>query len=70
MLAAYAGGGYLMSLKEKIMKPLMDAQYEKGLEKGAADEAAKHEAWKERQKALGAVFVPDPEDETEGAEQK
>lgn len=40
MLVAYAGGAYLMSLKEKIMKPLMDAQYEKG----AADASAKHEA--------------------------
>ena len=65
MLASYAGGAFIMSLKEKIMKPLMDAQFEKGLKKGAADEAAKHEAWKERQRALGAVFVPDPEDEAE-----
>lgn len=70
MLMAYAGGAYLMSLKEKIMKPLMEAQYEKGLEKGAADASAKHEAWKARQRALGVIFVPDPEDGTEGGPER
>ena len=66
MLASYAGGAFIMSLKEKIMKPLMDAQYEKG----AADEAAKHEAWKARQRALGVIFVPDPEDGAEGGPER
>ena len=67
MLASYAGGACIMSLKEKLMKPLLDAQYEKGLEQGAADASAKHEAWKARQEAAGVVFVPDPEDSEEEA---
>ena len=36
MLASYAGGAFIMSLKEKIMKPLMDAQYEKDIEIGSS----------------------------------
>ena len=55
-----------MSLLEKLMKPLLDAQYEKG----AADTSAKHEAWKARQESAGVVFVPDPEDSEKGAADK
>ncbi len=50
-----------MSLKERLTKPLLDAQYEKGV----ADASPKYEAWKTRQEAAEVVFVPDPE---EGAE--
>ena len=50
-----------MPLLEKLLKPLLDAQYEKG----AADTSAKYEAWKARQEAAGVVFVPDPEDSEE-----
>ena len=67
MLASYAGGAFIMSLKEKLMKPLLDAQYEKGLEQGMAATAAKYEAWKARQEAAGVVFFPDPEDSEEEA---
>lgn len=52
-----------MPLLEKLMKPLLDAQYEKG----AADTSANYEAWKARQEAAGVVFVPDPEDSEEEA---
>ena len=51
-----------MSLKERLMKPLLEAQFEKGLEQGITTASADFEAWKERQRAAGAVFVPDPED--------
>ena len=42
MLVSYAGGAYLMSLKEKIMKPLMDAQYEKGLDRNWQQAGNRH----------------------------
>lgn len=67
-MLAYFGGGYLMSLKERIMKPLLDAQFEKGIEKGTATAEAEFQAWKERQKAAGVVFAPDPENEDTEAE--
>lgn len=54
-----------MSLKERIMKPLLDAQFEKGV----ATTTAKYEAWKTRQEAVGVVFVPDPEDGEEPSAQ-
>ncbi len=66
MLASYAGGVFIMSLKEKLLKPLLDAQFEKGYEIGAANASAEYEAWKARQEAAGVVLVPDPEDGTEG----
>ena len=76
----YFGGPSLMSLKEKLMKPLLDAQFDKGMEEGVqkgiqqgiqqgieqgieqgiATASAEFEAWKEQQRAAGAVFVPDP----------
>ena len=63
-----------MSLKEKIMKPLMDAQFEKGKEEGikigTASTSAKYEAWKARQEAAGVIFAPDPEDTPEDGEEK
>ncbi len=63
-----------MPLLEKLMKPLLDAQYEKGYEigfkigyemgyqQGLEIAAKKIEAWKERQRAVGVIFVPEPED--------
>ena len=55
-----------MSLKEKLMKPLLDAQfkkgYEQGLQQGRDAARAKRRAWKEYQEAAGVVFVPDPRD--------
>lgn len=59
-----------MPLLEKLLKPLLDAQYEKGYEigfkigyqQGLEIAAKKIEAWKERQRAAGVSFVPEPED--------
>ena len=63
-----------MSLKERIMKPLLDAQFEKGLQKGIeqgiATVSAEFEAWKKRQEAAGVIFVPDPEDSEKEAVDK
>lgn len=55
-----------MPLLEKLLKPLLDAQYEKGYEigyqQGLEIAAKKIEAWKERQRAAGVSFAPEPED--------
>lgn len=64
-----------MSLLEKLMKPLLDAQYQKGFEIGYKQglemaAAERIEAWKERQRAAGVIFVPDPEDNAQDAEDK
>ena len=59
-----------MALLETLLKPLLDAQREAGIEIGKKEAKAavqkEFEAWKERQRAAGVEFVDDesPEDPT------
>lgn len=66
MLAVLAithiGGNRIMALLETLLKPLLDAQREKGKEEAEAE----FEEWKARQRDAGVQFVDDepPEDPT------
>ena len=67
------GGNRIMALLEILMRPLLDAQLEAGIElgrkegkeegeaQGRSQANAEFEAWKERQRAAGAVFFDDDE---------
>ncbi len=54
-----------MALLEILMKPLLDAQLEAGIEIGKAEVTKEFEAWKERQRAAGVEFVDDDEPEND-----
>ena len=62
----HIGGNRIMALLEMLMKPLLDAQREKGKEEAEAE----FEEWKARQRAAGVKFVEDeaPEDPTKPEE--
>lgn len=55
----YAGETTVMSIMEKLMKPLITAGEERGKAKAQAD----FEAWKQDQRERGAIFVEDNEAE-------
>ena len=73
----HIGGNRIMALLEILMRPLLDAQLEAGIElgrkegkeegreegeaQGRSQANAEFEAWKERQRAAGAVFFDDDE---------
>ena len=77
---SHIGGNRIMALLEILMKPLLDAQLEAGIEigkekgieigkeEGIEESKKEFEAWKARQRAAGAVFLDDdelPEDQPE-----
>lgn len=58
---AHIGGNRIMALLEFLMKPLLDAQLEAGIEIGREEEKKEFETWKARQRAAGVEFVEDDE---------
>ena len=54
----YAGEAIVMSIVERLMKPLIAA----GEERGKAKAQAEFEAWKQDQRERGAIFVEDDEE--------
>ena len=68
----YAGEAIVMSIMEKLMKPLITAGEERGEERGEkrgkaeaqAKARADFEAWKQDQRDKGVIFVEDDEEET------
>ena len=67
----HIGGNRIMALLEILMRPLLNAQLEAGIEIGKKEAKAvvqqEFEAWKERQRAAGVQFVDDepPTDQPE-----
>ena len=59
----YVGERASMSIIEIMLKPLLDAQLEKGKAEGEAAAEARFQEWKERQIAQGAVFVDEEGEE-------
>ncbi len=63
----HIGGNRIMALLEILMRPLLNAQLEAGIEIGKKE----FEAWKERQRAAGVQFVEhdeQPQDPPEPSE--
>ena len=58
----YAGEAIVMSIVERLMKPLIAAGEERGEERGKAKAQAEFEAWKQDQRERGAIFVEDDEE--------
>ena len=66
----YAGGAIVMSIIEKLMKPLIAAGEERGEKRGnkrgkaeaQAEAQADFEAWKQDQRDKGVIFVEDDEE--------
>lgn len=58
LVIAHIGGNRIMALLEILMKPLLDAQLEKGREEASAE----FEEWKKRQIAAGVEFVDDDDE--------
>ncbi len=46
-----------MSLTRTLIKPLLNAQHQKGREEAEAEKDAQFEEWKRRQEAAGVRFV-------------
>ena len=55
-----------MALLEFLMKPLLDAQLEAGIEIGRKEEKKEFETWKARQRAAGVEFVDDDDEPESG----
>ena len=60
----YTGEAIVMSIIEKLMKPLIAAGEERGEKRGKAEAQADFEAWKQDQRDKGVIFVEDDEEET------
>ena len=59
----YIGEKASMSIVEIMLKPLLNAQLEKGKAEGEAAAEARFQEWKERQIAQGVVFADEDEEE-------
>ena len=57
----YVGEAIVMSIVERLMKPLIAAGEARGEERGKAKAQAEFEAWKQEQRDRGAIFVDDDE---------
>ena len=60
----YAGEAIVMSILEKLIKPLIAAGEERGEKRGKTEAQADFEAWKQDQRDKGVIFVEDDEEET------
>ena len=59
----YIGERVAMSIVEIMLKPLLNAQLEKGKVEGEAAAEARFQQWKERQISQGVVFADEDEEE-------
>lgn len=65
LVTTHIGGNRIMALLEFLMKPLLDAQLEAGIEIGRKEEKKEFETWKARQRAAGVEFIDDDEPESD-----